>query len=322
MDNKGSKNIIFVDFPVIKFRAVIDMLKRNSIHGEAVSDVERLLSIISLESYDACVINLLLGRMSPFKLIKSILNKSTNRNIKIIVVSRQVHKLNIQNSIGAGAHDFIADPFDNEDVYNRILYHLTPKRILPTEGYEKKELTPGNLSAVNVMLDSVEILSRGTKNQEHETFYKVLQSVATFLGSNRTSLVVVDPEKSTGVVLASSDDPKFFDFQIDLNKYPEILHVLNTGDFVLIDDVSSSTLTKKINEQVKSIQIGSVMVFPVRFQNEVTGVMTVRREQASELPALQVLRTLQAIANTLAAHTNVQAALRRIYKDYVVKVAG
>ena len=144
----------------------------------------------------------------------------------------------------------------------------------------------------------------------------ILEKVAVLLTSNRTSLIIVDSESNTGVVLASSDDPNFFDFPISLHEYPEILHVLHTGNFVLIDDVSQNSLTQKINEKVKTILIGSIMVFPVRYQGEVVGVLTIRRAQARELPSMQVMRILQAIANTMASHSNVKALLRKIYKEY------
>jgi GAF domain-containing protein len=58
------------------------------------------------------------------------------------------------------------------------------------------------------------------------------------------------------------------------------------------------------------------MVFPVRYAGEVVGVMTVRRAKASDLPSMDNLRVLQALANQLAAHANIKASLRRIYRDY------
>ena len=100
----------------------------------------------------------------------------------------------------------------------------------------------------------------------------------------------------TGVVLASSDDPSFNNFPLMLSKYPEIQHVMFSGKFVLIPDVKYHNLTSQIENQVKSIPIGSLMVFPVRYQNEVIGVLTIRRPRASGIPSMTQLRILQAIA--------------------------
>jgi len=313
---KKFRKALFADFSVAKFQPLMDLLKADGILCETVSDPPKFMAKLNQEQFDVCILNLLMGGLGPFDLIRNIRQHSANPDIKIIVVSRQVQKLNIQNAIQAGANDFVAEPFENENVYHRILYHLAPKQVVEPKGYEAS--TPDNASwaYLELLLESTEILSRTSRTQEHETFMKILEKIAALLTSNRTSLIVVDVESNTGVVLASSDDPSFFDFPISLHKYPEILHVLHTGNFVLIDDVSQNSLTQKINEKVKTILIGSLMVFPVRYQGEVVGVLTVRRAQAHELPSMQVMRILQAIANTMASHSNVKALLRKIYKGY------
>ena len=96
---------------------------------------------------------------------------------------------------------------------------------------------------------------------------------------------------------------------------------MHTGNFVLVEDVSQNALTHRINEKVKTIHIGSLMVYPVRFQGEVMGVLTIRRPKAIELPGMGVMRFLQAIANTMASHSNVKALLRKIYKEFPVKAS-
>jgi transcriptional regulator with GAF, ATPase, and Fis domain len=244
---------------------------------------------------------------------------SKNPEIKIIVVSRQVHKLNIQNTIRAGANDFLADPFDNENLYHRILYHLTPKHELEPSGWESSVADSKNWEYIKLMLESTESLSRTERDHEHETFLKTLQEIARLTGSNRTSLIIVDAEAESGLVLATSDDPAFQNFPLALAKYPEIIHVVHSGHFVLVDDVAQSSLTHQINANVKSIKIGSIMVFPIRYQNEVMGVLVVRRRTANDLPSMDIIRILQSVATTMAAHANLRVRLRKIYKDFSQK---
>jgi CheY-like chemotaxis protein len=315
------RRVIFIDFALVKFDAVGKWLKKDGIGVEMVTDPPKFLASVAEQSYDVAVLNLLVGGMGPFEMIKNLRATSRNPDIKIIVISRQVHKVNIQNTITAGANDFVADPFESENLFHRILYHLTPKQIVAPSGYETSVATEESWPFVNLHLEATEMLSRAERGEEHQTFFKILKSVAELVGSNRTSLIIVEEESNTGVVLASSDDPNFYDFPISLHKYPEILHVMHTGSFVLIDDVSQNALTQRINESVKTILIGSLMVFPVRFQGEVTGVLTVRRPKATEVPSMQVMRVLQSMANTLAAHSNIKALLRKIYKDYSERAA-
>jgi transcriptional regulator with GAF, ATPase, and Fis domain len=169
---------------------------------------------------------------------------------------------------------------------------------------------------LNVLLEATETLSRTAPEKISAAFYEILCHIARLLVSNRTSLMITDEETDSAVVLATSDDPKFSDFPVVLSKYPEVLDVIHSGSFVLIDDVSKNALTNQINDSVKTISIGSMMVFPIRYAGEMVGVLTVRRSKASDLPSMDSLRVLQALANILAAHSNMKAALRRIYKDY------
>ncbi len=317
----NGRRVIFIDFAVVKFDAVSKWLKKDGVTVDTITDPPRFLATIAEEAYDVAVINLLVGGMGPFELIKNVRSTSKNPDLKIIVISRQVHKVNIQNTIKAGANDFVADPFENENLFHRILYHLAPKQIIDPGGYENTVATEAAWPFVNLHLEATELLSRTSRGQEHTSFLEILKDLADLTQSNRSSLVIVEQESNTGVVLATSDDPNFYDFPISLAKYPEILHVMHSGNFVLIADVSQNALTQKISETVKSIPIGSLMVFPVRFQGEVTGVLTVKRPKATELPDMQVLRVLQAIANTMASHSNVKSLLRRIYKDYSDKAA-
>ena len=315
------KKVIFADFAIVKFATVMEWLKRDGIDAEAVTDPPKFLARIAEQPFDVCVINLLVGGVGPFELIADVRRSSMNPDLKIIVVSRQVHKLNIQNTIRAGANDFVAEPFENENLYHRILYHFAPKRVIDPGGYERTQTSEEAAVYLDILLESTELLSRTERGQEHSAFLHILKRIADKLGSNRTSLIIVEEESNTGVVLASSDDPNFYDFPIALHKYPEILHVMHTGNFVLVEDVSQNALTHRINEKVKTIHIGSLMVFPVRFQGEVMGVLTIRRATAIELPLMDVMRVLQAIANTMAAHSNIKALLRKIYKEFVAKAS-
>ncbi|NBX93623.1 MAG: response regulator [Proteobacteria bacterium] len=323
VDNRteaNNKKIIFADFSCAKFGTLRQWLNKENIVSYEATDPTAFLEKVSEEQFELCTVNLLLGGIGPFELIRKVKERSLNKEIKIVVVSRQVHKVNIQNTIAAGAHDFVAEPFENEVLLNRILYHLSPQKTVDISQYEAIPLSdPSQWNFVNLSVEVSEMLSRIERGREHQVFHEALKKVSDLTDSNRTSLIIAEPETGTGVVLASSDDPKFFDFPVRLANYPEIQHVIYSEKFVLIPDVSSSALTRDISKSVKSIPIGSLMVFPVRYQNEVIGVLTIRRPRASELPSNETLRLLQSLANNMAAQSNIKLLLRKIYRDQKVQ---
>lgn len=311
-----ARKVIFADLATVKYQAVVKALETQRVTCEMVTHVPELLARLGSERVDICVVNLLLGGIGPFELIENLRKNSANQDIKIIVVTRQVHKLNIQNSIRAGANDFIAEPFEPMNLTSRILYHLGPVKVIEASGYQSSPPTAKDFEFMKVMLEAEETMARTPRDRMHEGLLAVLQRVATAVDSNRTSLIVVDESLQSGVVLATSDDPKFYNFPISLQKYPEVSHVVHTESLIFVEDISQNPLTKSIQLNVKTIFIGSLVCFPVLYQGEVVGVLHVRRNKTKDLPSKESLRILQAVANLMAAHANVAFLLRRIYKDY------
>lgn len=311
-----SKKILIGEMSSTRFTVLGDWLKKEGVSIDFATDADSLLEKVSTETYQLCLLNWLLGGIGPFQLIRQMRQESQNKDLKIMVLTRQVQKVNIQNAIKAGANDVIAEPFQNDALLNRIMYHLSPHKSLDSTAYEALELEKTqDLSLANLCFDICERLSRTERGQEPTALHQAVSEVASLMGSNRTSLVIADAGEVTGEVLASSDDPSFHNFPISLDKYPEIQHVVFSGKLVLIPDVKAHTLTTEINQRVKSIPIGSIMVVPVRYQNDVIGVLTIRRPQASEMPSFDKLRVLQVIANQMAAQSYIQILLRKIYKD-------
>lgn len=316
------RKVVFADFATVKFGGVIEALTKIGVLCETVTDVPKLMQRMTEERFDICIVNLLLAGIGPFELIENVRKNSANKEVKIIVVTRQVHKLNIQNTIRAGANDFIAEPFEYLTLYHRIAYHLGPVREIALSGLEQQALGPESQEYIKLLMDSTEILSKTPRDKAHDSFLTILQNVAKLMGSNRTNLIIVDEPSNTGVVLATSDDPNFHNFPLVLDQYPEVLHVIHTGNLIFVEDVAQNSLTERIKRSVRSISIGSLMCFPVCYQGEVVGVLNVRRPEATELPPVQIMRVMQALANIMAAHANVAVLLRRVYKGYSNKPAA
>ncbi len=317
MSEKSNQGrVLFADLALVKYKSVISELTKADVDSDCVTDVTQLLQKISEVKYDICAINLLLGGIGPFELIENIRKSSKNPQLKIVVVTRQVHKLNIQNTIRAGADDFIAEPFESLNFYNRVLYHLRPVQVIKANQFEQSIPGVESHKYVQMLLEATEILSRTDREHIHDTFLKILQDIALQMESNRTSLIIVDESANNGVVLATSDDPKFSNFPISLDNYPEIVHVMHTGNLIFVEDVSQNSLTDRIKSKVKSIAIGSMIIFPVRYHADIVGALVIRRPVATELPTQDVMRVLQATANLMAAHANVAVLLRKIYKEF------
>ncbi len=89
--------------------------------------------------FDVLFLDLELGKINGFDLIKAIRSRSDcqNRGVKIIVVSAHAEKQNVRRAIDSGADEFLAKPVAPINVYNRLVKVLAdPRPYIRTEdGY-------------------------------------------------------------------------------------------------------------------------------------------------------------------------------------------
>jgi DNA-binding response OmpR family regulator len=259
------------------------------------------------------IINLFLNGKSTLPSITRLKQMLKSRGTKIIVITAHNSINNIRESVKAGADDFVLEPIDPQLMLQRIRYQLQERQF-----YNPQDLstsTPatavdasGLQEGFQLVYDSLRVLSEVTDH--HEALTTVLSQVASLASSNRVNLIEGDLETSQGLVAATSDDPSLKDLKIDLEKYPEVREVLLNSNIVYIKDITQNPLTKGIQEQVKSIKITSLLVFPIRHRNQTLGSLNVRL--AGETSASdKYLKTFYMVALALGPKLAARKLLRR-----------
>ena len=172
------QKILVGDLAAAKFSVLTSWLKKEGIAVDFFNQFEMLLEKVKEESYELCLINWLLGGTGPFEIIRKIRENSKNTQIKIVVVTRQVQKINIQNAIKAGAQDFVAEPFENELLLKRLLYHLAPQDTIDADAYEFNPIqAPVDVEPVNLLVEVCEHLSHAERGTESVVLHEVLSKV-------------------------------------------------------------------------------------------------------------------------------------------------
>lgn len=234
---------------------------------------------LAVEIQPAIIItNLILEGQSTLSLIQEFSKRFEDKRCKIIVVTRQKSIANIREAVKSGAHDFLIEPVPTKLLLERLKYHLQDRETYRTEDIEKYD--PHDLKkAFNLVFQCANILS--DKAQTHEAVFNCLKKMADFSKSTRINIIQADLESGEAAVVASSDNPEINFLQVDINKYPEVQEVLLNGSIVFIKDITQNPLTKNLQEQVKSIKMQSLLVFPVKHRGKIMGTMSIRLEQAN-----------------------------------------
>jgi DNA-binding response OmpR family regulator len=311
--------ILIVDASRNRFSKLIQALDEAKIavdYVPATADnlVERTLEI----QPHIILINLFLNGKSTLPTITRLKSLLAPHGTRMIVLTAHNSINNIRESVKAGADDFILEPIDPPLMIQRIRYQLQEReQFNPEELSKPAPLADGLQEGFQLVYDSLRILSEVTDH--HEALTTVLGAVAKLSSSNRVNLIEGDLETNKGLVAASSDDPNLKDLPIDLERYPEVREVLLNSNIVYIKDITQNPLTKGIQEQVKSIKITSLLVFPIRHRSQTLGSLNVRlpgETSASD----RYLKTFYMIALALGPKLAARKLLRR--KDQAVKASA
>jgi len=134
--------------------------------------------------------------------------------------------------------------------------------------------------------------------------FKSLYAVASLLSEEldvtRCSVVLVGPERSLGLVIASSDDPQVRSLPIDLKRYPEIMRVAAGGGPLVVADVSDSQILQTVLPSLKTADVTSVALFPIARDEEIVGVIFLRFAKKRESFEDRELVFCQTVANATA----------------------
>jgi PAS domain S-box-containing protein len=155
--------------------------------------------------------------------------------------------------------------------------------------------------ALTVLVEITQALLSSLDIQE--ILYTVVRRIADVVHVDRVSVVLVpDDGTSVGYVVAASDDAGLSNLKLDLQKYPEILHVLQTKAPFSVADVGTHPLLDGVRSSLPPSAVSSLTLIPVMWEHEALGVLFIRAHtslgalDAEQMSFCQVLANATAIA--------------------------
>jgi two-component system NtrC family sensor kinase len=128
-----------------------------------------------------------------------------------------------------------------------------------------------------------EILDAITSSLDvQEVARTIVCKITSVIPAVRCSMIFISERRDRCWVLASNDNPELRMLEIDLKKYPEIRHAIETRNPVLIQDAVADPLMIEVKAVLEQLDFNSIMVFPLNFGADVLGTLclkTVRSEQ-------------------------------------------
>lgn len=221
-------------------------------------------------------------------------NKALQRAVDVIVMSGHNIEANVKQSLARGAKDYIVKPFRHEDVVKRLVFHSRSYRQL--RELSTKEFT--RIDEGSLMLHLTDLVLRQALSGQplEEILFNLTRMVTMKMDGVRCSIIHCLDQR-TGYVVSSNDNRQATGIQLDLYKYPEVLHVLNTQALIAIENLEESAELRHVREHVKDISFNSMVVCPVKRWGESFGVLSLRMPPIKETVSDNEIRFVEIVAH-------------------------
>ena len=217
--------------------------------------------------------------------------------IHVIVMSGHTIAANVRQAMSLGAKDYISKPFKAEDVVKRLIFHCRSYRQL-------SDLSTKDFSKVDeasLMLHLTDLVLRQSlgKGSLQDILFNLTRMVSMKVDGVRCNIVNCLDHR-TGFVVTSNDDRKATGIQLDLGKYPEILHVMNTEHLIAIENLDASPDLKEVRTKVKDIAFNSMIVCPITRKGQPFGVLSLRMPPEKQTISDNEIRFVEIVAHVVS----------------------
>ena len=192
-------------------------------------------------------------------------------DVPVLVLTGLDSDEEIERVFAAGAEDYVHKPFRAAELMARIRGQLRMRGYVERLGKREHD-QQAVLELTQTLASSLDI---------RDILFTVVQRVAEVAQVDRCSLVLIGEAPRTGYVVATSDDESVRDLPLDLNKYPEICRVLETGSTLVIRDASRHPLLEVVRQTEPPLEFISVALVPILHDHGPLGVIFLRSRRAA-----------------------------------------
>ena len=246
------------------------VLKENGYDIITALGGPQLLERLDQDIYDLLMLDLANPDAGTMDRLARVREDQRHRDVPLFVLTDPDFNLAQLEPFGLGASDAIQRPYQVRELLSRIKAHLRVGRELNRARAEAKSRN-----------ELVSILKEITASLKTDEIYQILvRRVATGLRIARCSVVLAAPGDRQGTVVAAFENPNLRDLRVELNKYPEIVRALDTGEKVLVSDVDKDPLYQDVLTTWGTSATGrrtkSVIAIPFSLNGQRAGVFFLR----------------------------------------------
>lgn len=291
-------NILIVDDDKVIRQTLRTVLEEEGYKVLEADNGASGLQLIKMEHPDLVVLDVVLPDLDGMKICRAVKSDPQLSKTLILMTTSKGSKEDVIRGLESGADDYVVKPFDKSEFLARIKTSLRAGHLLRELEREKRDLMAilDISNAITSTLDSKEVL------------YSIVKKISEVIDVSRCSIVRIDASENKGFVVATNEDPDIFNLEIDLNKYPEILKVLETKNIVVVNDIKKDPLVESVRNNLEKVCFHSLLVLPVIMKQNVIGTILLRTARRDRSFSEREIQFCQIVANA-AANALINASL-------------
>jgi PAS domain S-box-containing protein len=281
--------VLVVDDDALSRRLLVKTLTDHGFKAAAVSSGGEALAWIAQRLPGVVLLDLVMPSPDGYDVLRSIRSDPRCAALPVVVLTGLDNDDYVTRAFDMGADDFVRKPFRANELIARIRGQLRVRGFVDALARKERD--------AQVVLELTQALS--STLDFRNILFTVVHRVAEFARVERCSLVLVRDRGDVGYVVAASDDKELRDLPIDLAKYPEIQRVMQTGEVLVIEDVSTHPLLDFVRSELPQNAFRWLALMPIVFEGKPMGALFLRSHSAVALNEHELSLT-RTVANATA----------------------
>jgi len=281
--------VLVVDDDAISRHVLSQALAGAGLETAVVSSGGEALAWLATHSPCLVLLDLVMPPPDGFAILRALRADPRTAELPVLVLTALDSDDDVARAFEMGADDFVRKPFRPTELIARIRGQLRIREYVEALGRRERD--------AKVVLELTQALS--STLDFRNILFTVVRRIADVARVDRCSIVLVREGDDVGYVVAASDDKELRDLPIELEKYPEIQKVMETGEPLVIADAKEHPLFDLVRAGLPANAFRSLALLPILFEDRPMGVLFLRGRQPVALREHE-LSLARTVANATA----------------------
>jgi DNA-binding response OmpR family regulator len=238
----SSPPLLIVDDDAISRRVLRQCLDKAGFASHTVGSGSEAISWLAENQPSLVMLDLMMPDTDGYDVLAAMRADERLREVPVVVLTALDRDSDVARAFDLGADDFIRKPFRPVELLARIQSQLRMREYVLSTAHRERD--------AQVVLEITQALASSLDIRT--ILYTVVRRIAEVARVDRCSIVLTRDKGDVGYVVAASDDQDLHDLPIDVEKYPEIGKVLETGEPLVISDVKEHPLLEVVRSGLPS----------------------------------------------------------------------